>query len=229
MFPCLVRSMSNDGRPKRWVVIRPPGAQTGLLLAKADGERQADSIGEQYAGRVGLFLRVDDFEAARRRMLDHGVQFLGEPRDEPYGRVVVFLDLSGNKWDLLGPSRSSMGDRSQPRPEHIIRLCRRAGLHDLKGAADGRSVLAVRSARLARIAVLNGARDRPYFGGVGASTHPCSRDCSSAEQGKVPSDVAKVRPLLFQDHSYAVTDGGMPVVPTPGVVALLGEQLRSDS
>ncbi len=98
-------SVTNDGRPKRWVVVRPPGAQTGLLLAKADGERQADSIGGQYAGRVGLFLRVDDFEATRRRMLDHGVQFLGEPRDEPYGRVAVFVDLSGNKWDLLGPSR----------------------------------------------------------------------------------------------------------------------------
>ena len=97
-------SVTNDGRPKRWVVVRPPGAETGLLLAQADGERQVDSIGNQYAGRVGLFLRVDDFEAARRRMLDHGVEFVAEPRDEPYGRVAVFLDLSGNKWDLLGPA-----------------------------------------------------------------------------------------------------------------------------
>ena len=97
-------SVTNDGRPKRWVVVRPPGAETGLLLAQADGERQVDSIGNQYAGRVGLFLRVDDFEATRRRMLDHGVEFVAEPRDEPYGRVAVFLDLSGNKWDLLGPA-----------------------------------------------------------------------------------------------------------------------------
>jgi len=96
---------TNDGRPKRWVVVRPPEAQTGLLLAEADGERQVDAIGNQYAGRVGLFLRVDDFEAARRRMLDHGVEFVAEPRDEPYGRVAVFLDLSGNRWDLLGPPR----------------------------------------------------------------------------------------------------------------------------
>ena len=94
---------TNDGRPKRWVVVRPPEAQTGLLLAEADGERQVDAIGRQYAGRVGLFLRVDDFEAARQRMLDHGVEFVTEPRDEPYGRVAVFLDLSGNRWDLLGP------------------------------------------------------------------------------------------------------------------------------
>ena len=97
---------TNDGRPKSWVVVRPPQAQTGLLLAEADGERQVDAIGRQYAGRVGLFLRVDDFEAARQRMLDHGVQFVTEPRDEPYGRLAVFLDLVGNSWDLLGPPRT---------------------------------------------------------------------------------------------------------------------------
>ena len=94
---------TNDGRPKRWVVVRPPDAQTGLLLAEADGERQVDAIGRQYGGRVGLFLRVDDFETARRRMLDKGIEFVTEPRDEPYGRVAVFLDISGNRWDLLGP------------------------------------------------------------------------------------------------------------------------------
>jgi catechol 2,3-dioxygenase-like lactoylglutathione lyase family enzyme len=94
---------TNDGRPKRWVVVRPPAAQTGLLLAEADGDAQVDAIGRQYAGRVGLFLRVDDFEATRRRMLDHGVEFVTEPRNEPFGRVAVFADVSGNRWDLLGP------------------------------------------------------------------------------------------------------------------------------
>jgi len=98
-------SVANDGRPKRWVVVRPPEGQTGLLLAEADGPRQIDSIGDQYADRVGLFLRVDDFESTRRRMLERGVQFVTEPRDEPYGRVAVFVDHAGNKWDLLGPSR----------------------------------------------------------------------------------------------------------------------------
>ena len=97
-------AMTNDGRAKRWVVVRPPLAQTGLLLAQADGDDQAAVVGEQFAGRVGLFLRVDDFEVARRRMLDYGVQFLEEPRDEPYGRVAVFVDIAGNRWDLLGPS-----------------------------------------------------------------------------------------------------------------------------
>lgn len=60
-------------------------------------------MGNQFAGRVGMFLRVDDFDAAYARMRAAGVRFLGEPRKEPYGRVVVFLDIVGNRWDLLGP------------------------------------------------------------------------------------------------------------------------------
>ena len=94
---------TNDGRPKRWVVVRPPGATSALLLAQADGERQAAAVGDQFAGRVGMFLRVDDFEASYARMRAAGVEFVGEPRDEPYGRVVVFVDVAGNRWDLLGP------------------------------------------------------------------------------------------------------------------------------
>jgi catechol 2,3-dioxygenase-like lactoylglutathione lyase family enzyme len=90
------------GRPKRWVVVRPPGARTGLLLAQADGEHQRAAVGQQFAGRVGLFLRVDDFDAAYERMRAAGVEFVGEPRSEPYGRVAVFLDIAGNRWDLLG-------------------------------------------------------------------------------------------------------------------------------
>jgi len=97
-------SMTNDGRPKRWVVVRPPDATTGILLARADGERQTAAIGGQVAGRVGFFLRVDDFEATYRRMTAAGVSFVAEPRDESYGRVVVFIDVAGNRWDLLGPA-----------------------------------------------------------------------------------------------------------------------------
>ncbi len=95
---------TNDGRPKRWVVVRPPGGETGILLARADGEHQAAAIGEQHAGRVGFFLRVDDFDASYQHMRDAGVEFLGEPRTEPYGTVVVFRDIAGNRWDLLGPA-----------------------------------------------------------------------------------------------------------------------------
>jgi catechol 2,3-dioxygenase-like lactoylglutathione lyase family enzyme len=96
-------SQTNDGRPKRWVVVRPTGAQTGILLARADGEHQVAAIGQQFAGRVGLFLRVEDFEATYQRMVESGVRFISGPRVEAYGKLAVFLDLEGNRWDLLGP------------------------------------------------------------------------------------------------------------------------------
>ena len=95
---------TNDGRPKRWVVVKPPGAVTGLLLAQADGEDQAAITGKQVAGRVGFFLQVDDFGAAYARMAAAGVRFRTAPRTEPYGMVAVFLDIAGNKWDLIGPA-----------------------------------------------------------------------------------------------------------------------------
>jgi catechol 2,3-dioxygenase-like lactoylglutathione lyase family enzyme len=96
---------TTDGRPKRWVVVRPPGAETGLLLARADGDEQLAVVGRQTAGRVGFFLHVEDFEAAYSRLAAASVQFARPPRDEPYGRVAVFIDVAGNKWDLIGPAR----------------------------------------------------------------------------------------------------------------------------
>jgi catechol 2,3-dioxygenase-like lactoylglutathione lyase family enzyme len=96
-------SLTNDGRPKRWVVVRPAGAQTGILLARADGDHQINVVGNQFGDRVGLFLRVADFNATYHRLIQAGVRFVSDPRDEPYGKLAVFLDLEGNRWDLLGP------------------------------------------------------------------------------------------------------------------------------
>jgi catechol 2,3-dioxygenase-like lactoylglutathione lyase family enzyme len=95
---------ATGGTAKRWVVVRPPGAQTGILLARADGAEQSAMVGRQAAGRVGFFLHVDDFDAACARMQAAGVVFVKAPRSEPYGRVVVFEDVAGNRWDLLGPT-----------------------------------------------------------------------------------------------------------------------------
>ncbi len=95
-------SLDGDGQPKRWVVVRPSGSGSGILLAQARGEEQTALIGRQFAGRVGLFLRVDDFNASYTRMTTAGVEFLTTPRSEGYGQVAVFKDLYGNKWDLLG-------------------------------------------------------------------------------------------------------------------------------
>ena len=100
-------SSTNDGRPKRWVVVRPPGGECGVLLARADGDTQAAAVGAQWAGRVGLFLHVDDFDAAHRRLIGHAVPIIRGPLTEDYGTFLVFEDLCGNRWDLLGPPDSA--------------------------------------------------------------------------------------------------------------------------
>ena len=91
----------DQGR-KRWVRVTPPGAETGFVLARADGEAQRAAIGNQGAGRVWLFLKVKDFGAEFDRLTAAGVTFEEEPRHEPYGKVAVFRDPFGNRWDLLG-------------------------------------------------------------------------------------------------------------------------------
>lgn len=90
-----------QGDGKRWVVVDPPGGQTGLLLARAVGAAQEARVGDQHGGRVGFFLNVDDFSAAHAAMTAAGVEFEEEPRTEVYGTVAVFRDLYGNRWDLL--------------------------------------------------------------------------------------------------------------------------------
>jgi catechol 2,3-dioxygenase-like lactoylglutathione lyase family enzyme len=87
---------------KRWVVVAPPGgAGPALLLARAATEEQERRIGDQTGGRVFLFLGTDDFWGDYGRMRQRGVDFAEEPRQEPYGMVVVFRDLYGNRWDLV--------------------------------------------------------------------------------------------------------------------------------
>lgn len=89
---------------KRWVVVAPPGAREAtLLLARAVGPDQEAMIGRQGGGRVFLFLRTDDFARDYAAYLARGVRFIEAPRDEPYGRVIVFEDLYGNRWDLVEP------------------------------------------------------------------------------------------------------------------------------
>lgn len=88
---------------KRWVRVAPPGAQTALLLAKADGDAQEAAIGQQTGGRVSFFLHTDNFARDYAAMRAKGVTFKEDPRHEAYGSVVVFEDPFGNLWDLIEP------------------------------------------------------------------------------------------------------------------------------
>ncbi|MEM7719379.1 MAG: VOC family protein [Pseudomonadota bacterium] len=89
------------GEGKRWVRIGLPNAGTQILLARAVGERQSAAVGEQGGGRVWLFLETQEFEKDFRRLEDAGAVIEGVPREEPYGRVVVWQDPFGNRWDLI--------------------------------------------------------------------------------------------------------------------------------
>ena len=87
---------------KRWVVVSPAGTTgAALLLARAATPEQERCVGKQAGGRVGFFLRTDDFARTYERLRARGVRFVESPRAEPYGQVVVFEDLYGNRWDLL--------------------------------------------------------------------------------------------------------------------------------
>ena len=91
---------------KRWVVVSPGEASSGVLLARADGAAQAERIGEQTGGRVGFFLETDDFARDHAAMTARGVRFVREPTQASYGIVAVWEDLYGNRWDLIQPDRS---------------------------------------------------------------------------------------------------------------------------
>lgn len=103
-FDCVEDTAMPDG--KRWLVVRPEGGEgASLLLAEAADEAQRAAIGNQTGGRVGFFLRTDDFARDHARFLEAGVVFREAPRHEVYGTVAVFQDLYGNLWDLIEPAK----------------------------------------------------------------------------------------------------------------------------
>ncbi len=92
----------DQGR-KRWVTVQPAGGGVQLVLAKAVGAQQLAAVGDQAGGRVWLFLHTDDFARDAARIVAAGGVFEEDPRVEDYGRVAVWRDLWGNRWDLLQP------------------------------------------------------------------------------------------------------------------------------
>ena len=102
----LIQDVYEPEQDKRWVLVAPPGSEgrphaASILLARASTPEQAQFIGNQAGGRVFLFLRTDDFDRDYAAMLAKGIQFVRPPKEADYGRVAVFLDLYGNRWDLV--------------------------------------------------------------------------------------------------------------------------------
>lgn len=108
----LVADDYQPAQDKRWVLVAPPGSPEGgatILLARAAKEEQAAFIGNQSGGRVFLFLQTDDFARDYQNLLHKGVRIEREPLEADYGTVAVFLDLYGNKWDLIEFSKFRTG------------------------------------------------------------------------------------------------------------------------
>jgi catechol 2,3-dioxygenase-like lactoylglutathione lyase family enzyme len=100
----LVADEYQPEQDKRWVLMAPPGSEAGattILLARAATAEQEAFIGNQSGGRVFLFLATDDFDRDHAAMTAKGVEWVRPPAVQPYGKVAVFLDLYGNKWDLV--------------------------------------------------------------------------------------------------------------------------------
>ena len=105
----LVEDTYQPEQNKRWVVVSPPGSSgTNLLLAQASTPEQETHVGNQTGGRVFLFLKTDDFWRDYNEMVSAGIEFVREPKSEPYGTVAVFEDLYGNLWDLIEMSRGEV-------------------------------------------------------------------------------------------------------------------------
>ncbi len=101
---CLDFTLTEDTpeEAKRWVTMSPRDGGCGFVLAKASTTRQRIGVGNQFAGRVGFFLNTQNFAADEARLRENDVKIVREPKDMPYGRVLVFQDLWGNRWDLIG-------------------------------------------------------------------------------------------------------------------------------
>ncbi|MDP5273717.1 VOC family protein [Chengkuizengella axinellae] len=98
----LIEDSYQAEQDKRWVVVSPPGSVgTTILLARTSKPEQEQFIGNQTGGRVFLFLNTDDFWRDYKEMTANGIEFVREPKEEPYGKVAVFKDLYGNLWDLI--------------------------------------------------------------------------------------------------------------------------------
>jgi lactoylglutathione lyase len=93
------------GDGKRWVIVHPPNSSgCGLLLARASSPEQEKCIGNQTGGRVFLFMHTDDFYRDYELFKSRGIHFIESPREEEYGKVAVFEDMYGTKWDLIQPN-----------------------------------------------------------------------------------------------------------------------------
>jgi predicted enzyme related to lactoylglutathione lyase len=83
----------NDPAGARWIEVRPPGAQTQLVLYKEEDESK---IGDSRC-----VLTCDDIQKTYEELTAKGVEFVKPPSQEFWGWFAEFKDGDGN-WFGLG-------------------------------------------------------------------------------------------------------------------------------
>ena len=79
---------------QRWIELSIPGAETGLALFTPDGHE--DRIGTF----VNMSLQCDNVQKTFEELRDRGVEFVQEPKTEPWGTSAIFKDPDGNTFVL---------------------------------------------------------------------------------------------------------------------------------
>lgn len=91
----------------RFIVLMPPkltqlAPLAGLRVTRAESSRQRRAVGNQAGDSVFLTFEVDNFEEMYGKLKSCGVRFHGDkPRQEKYGKAIVFEDVYGNLIDLI--------------------------------------------------------------------------------------------------------------------------------
>jgi catechol 2,3-dioxygenase-like lactoylglutathione lyase family enzyme len=104
------------GEGFRWVTIGHPSQPelevTLMLPGPPLSPEAADFVrGQLESGQMGgLGLRVDDCHKTYEELSSHGVTFVQEPSDRPYGVEAVMRDNSGNWLVLVEPKAFTAED-----------------------------------------------------------------------------------------------------------------------
>ena len=93
----------------RWLTVGAPGQASPeiVLMAipgapvmdEATAQQVRDLMSKGFAGTV--FLTTEDCQASYEELKARGVEFQGEPTEQPYGIDVGFRDPSGNQARLV--------------------------------------------------------------------------------------------------------------------------------
>jgi catechol 2,3-dioxygenase-like lactoylglutathione lyase family enzyme len=92
----------------RWLTVGVPGQDVSIVLMAVpgppvfDAETQAQIKALMAKGAAsGLFFTTDDVRATYDELKDRGVEFQGEPTEQPYGIDVGLRDPSGNQMRMM--------------------------------------------------------------------------------------------------------------------------------